>query len=69
MENTDRTEIGISKIHSNGRVQVPKEVRTKMDLNDGNKVIWYINRLGDVCIRKTITREAPKGIRYPEPER
>lgn len=33
--------IDMTKMHSNGRVQVPAQIRRQLGLQDGNNVFWY----------------------------
>jgi AbrB family looped-hinge helix DNA binding protein len=52
--------IAISRVHSNGRVQVPKEVRVRLNLEDGDKVAFIEGEDGRIYIDKLIPRKAAK---------
>lgn len=49
---SDKSGINITKVHSNGRVQIPIEIRKDMGLSDGDKVYWFQDSLGRVFIEK-----------------
>jgi len=49
---SDKSVIDITKVHSNGRVQIPVEIRKDMELSDGDKVRWFQNSQGHFCIEK-----------------
>jgi len=49
---SDKSVIDITKVHSNGRVQIPVEIRRGMGLSDGNKVCWFQDSKGRVFIEK-----------------
>ena len=49
---SDKSVIDITKVHSNGRVQIPVEIRKDMELSDGDKVCWFQDSLGYVYIEK-----------------
>lgn len=36
-----RDVLSISKVFQHGKTQVPKEVRNALNLNDGDKILWY----------------------------
>ena len=54
----------ISKVHSKGRVQIPLEIRNELNLKDGDKVLWFMNFDGKICLEKV--KEKPK-IRFIAP--
>ena len=60
MSISDKTEIDITKIHSNGRVQIPIEVRRQLNISDGDKIIWF-KELGRIYIEKV---GKGRGVRY-----
>lgn len=40
----------LAKVTSKGQVTVPVEIRQKLNINDGNKILFYENDLGQVII-------------------
>ena len=40
----------LAKVTSKGQVTVPVEIRQKLNINDGNKILFYENELGQVII-------------------
>ena len=62
---SDKTVIDITKVHSNGRVQIPVEVRKDLELSDGDKVCWLQDSQGRVFIEKL--GEKRKRGRYTAP--
>lgn len=46
------TIIGIYKVQDRGRVQIPPEVRTKLDIKDGDKIFWIKGYDGKFTIVK-----------------
>jgi AbrB family looped-hinge helix DNA binding protein len=52
------TIIAISKMYGNGRVQVPKEVRVRLNLEDGDKVAFIEGEDGRIYIDKLIPRKS-----------
>jgi len=57
---SDKLVIDITKVHSNGRTQIPSEIREKKGLSDGDKVRWFQDSLGHTCIEK-VGAEIKKG--------
>ena len=49
---SDKVGINITKVHSNGRVQIPIEIRKELELSDGDKVYWFQDSQGRVFIEK-----------------
>ena len=62
-----QTILNITKVHVYGRVSIPVEIRNKLEIRDGDKIIWYLNDLGDICIKK-MDIEYKKGVRYAYPK-
>jgi AbrB family looped-hinge helix DNA binding protein len=54
------TIIAISRMHSNGRVQVPKEVRVRLNLEDGDKVVFIEGEDGRIYVDKLIPKRKTK---------
>ena len=46
------TIIAISTVFQFGKTTIPKEVRAKLELNDGDKILWHINEDNNVIILK-----------------
>ena len=66
-----KTDIAISKVHSNGRVIIPSDVRKKLDIEDGDKVLWFWLGIDQqLCLEKvkTVEKDKPRG-RYTPTER
>ena len=40
----------LAKVTSKGQVTVPKEIRQKLNLNEGTKILFYQNELGQVVM-------------------
>ena len=40
----------LAKVTSKGQVTVPREIRQKLNLNEGTKILFYQNELGQVVI-------------------
>jgi AbrB family looped-hinge helix DNA binding protein len=46
------TIIAISTVFQFGKTTIPKEVREKLELKDGDKILWHINEDNNVIILK-----------------
>jgi len=53
-----KTEIDISRVHSNGRLVIPSEIRKDLGVGDGDKILWFRNGYGQLCVEKVT--EKPK---------
>lgn len=40
----------LAKVTSKGQITVPIEIRQKLNINEGNKILFYENDLGQVII-------------------
>ena len=40
----------LAKLTSKGQITIPKEIREKLSLNEGTKILFYQNELGQVVI-------------------
>lgn len=52
---TERTEdvfYGSRLIQNHGRVQIPKEVRAILEIKDGDRVYWVVDKENKVHLRK-----------------
>jgi len=45
--------LGTSKVHGRGKVVIPKEVREKIDVRDGDLVYFLEDERGEVVLRKS----------------
>lgn len=45
-------EVAVMKVYGRCRVQIPKQIRVMLDIKDGDRVLWYINDRGEVCLKK-----------------
>jgi len=46
------TIIAISTVFQFGKTTIPKEVREKLELKDGDKILWHLNEDNHVVILK-----------------
>lgn len=46
------TIIAISTVFQFGKTTIPKEVREKLELKDGDKILWHLNENKHVIISK-----------------
>ena len=46
------TIIAISTVFQFGKTTIPKEVREKLELKDGDKILWHINEDNNVILLK-----------------
>ena len=49
-------EVQISRVYGEGRTTIPKEIRERLKITDGDKLLWYINEKGEVCVKKVEER-------------
>ena len=67
----------LAKVTSKGQVTVPAEIRKKLNINDGNKILFYENEQGQIIIenanvnafhsiRKAMEGEAEKAGIYSD---
>jgi len=61
---SEKTDIAINKVHSNGRVQIPAEVREKLGIEDGDKIKWCLHKSGFIFIMRY--EKAKIGVKYEE---
>jgi len=43
--------VAMSKIFSGGQTQIPKDIRDKLNIKDGDKIVWY-EKNGDIIVKK-----------------
>ena len=65
---SDKSGINITKVHSNGRVQIPIEIREELELSDGDKIYWFQDSEGRVFIEKLGAKRERKKGRYTAPD-
>lgn len=46
------TIIAISKVFQYGKTTIPKEVRLKLDVQDGDKILWLMDENDNIIISK-----------------
>ena len=44
-------EVQVTKVYQ-GRTCIPKPIREMLNISDGDRVLWYINDRGEVCLKK-----------------
>jgi len=61
--------IAISKLFQRGKTVIPSEIRTLLNIKDGDKIVWrrdkvgsmiYIQIIGEKLVRYTPSRENPQ---------
>lgn len=58
----EMVEIGITKVHGNGRVQIPVEIRDILQIQDGDDILWIRKGFTEFTFRKA----GYKGIFKPQ---
>ena len=46
------TILAVSKIFQYGKTTVPKEVRTRLEIQDGDKLVWSVDELGTISVSR-----------------
>jgi len=59
MSGLPKTELDVVRVHSNGRIVIPVDVRKMLGIKDGDKVLLFRNLYNQVCLEKI--REGPRG--------
>jgi len=44
-------ELAVSRVFGRGKCSIPRDVREMLGVSDGDKILWYRNDRGEVCIR------------------
>jgi len=44
--------LGVAKVHGNGRIQLPKQVRERLKVEDGDYVYFYVEK-GKIVVEKS----------------
>ena len=61
-----KTAISIAKVHSNGRIIIPSDVRKRMGIEDGDRVLWFWSGIDErLCLEK-VEQAKPRGRYTPE---
>ncbi len=58
--------IATTKVFDRGKTTIPSEIRRRMNLSDGDKLVWKRDNLGRYFIDKAIRRE--RGVRFSIPD-
>jgi len=58
----DYVEVSITEVHGGGRVQIPQEIRSDLELKDGDKILWIRKGRGEYTFRKVGGQPAFKPI-------
>jgi AbrB family looped-hinge helix DNA binding protein len=45
--------LGVSKVHNKGKVTLPKEVRKRLEVGDGDLVYFYVDERGHVVVERS----------------
>jgi len=56
--------IGVSKVHGNGRIHIPVEVRKKLNISDGDKIVFIRDITGKIFIIKSTDESIRYSITY-----
>ena len=51
-ERIDGEIVGVRQIQDHGRIQIPKMVRNKLQLKDGDNAYWIEDKEGKIVLRK-----------------
>jgi len=46
------TILSVSKIFQYGKTTIPKEVRVRLDIGDGDKLVWSLDDVGSIMVSK-----------------
>lgn len=46
------TILSVSKIFQYGKTTIPKEVRLRLDIRDGDKLVWSLDDVGSIMVSK-----------------
>ena len=46
------TILSVSKIFQYGKTTIPKEVRIRLDIGDGDKLVWSLDDVGSIMVSK-----------------
>jgi hypothetical protein len=54
--NMKESVFAVSKIFQYGKTTVPKPVRVRLDVKDGDKMIWSVDDLGNITVSKVLDK-------------
>lgn len=60
------SEIGIGSITTKGQITIPKEIRDRLDLKEGDRII-FVMESGQATIRKAPTEKLSQILRRQKP--
>ncbi len=46
------TTIAVTKVFQNGKTTIPKEVRLRYHIKDGEKIVWSIDETGKLTVSR-----------------
>lgn len=52
-----KIEVAVSRVFGRGKTTVPRDVRERLGLRDGDRILWYINDRDEVCVARIPRRE------------
>lgn len=55
-------EVAITEVHSNGRVQIPADIRLDLEIVDGDKILWIRKASKEYTFRKVGAKPAFKPV-------
>ena len=51
------TIVAVTKVFQNGKTTIPKEVRSRFNINDGETIVWSLDETGRLVVSKgTLSR-------------
>lgn len=59
--------MNLAKVSSNGQITVPVEIRRKLNIKEGDKIIFLENANGDIILQnssRVAIREAQAALKY-----
>ena len=60
----ERVILAVAKVHGKGRVQIPKQVREALKIEDGGRVYFIQDELGRIYIEKAPTLRRERKGKY-----
>ena len=55
------TILSVSKIFQYGKTTIPKEVRIRLDIGDGDKLVWSLDDVGSIMVSKGHSENSQNG--------
>jgi len=56
------TILSVSKIFQYGKTTIPKEVRLRLDIGDGDKLVWSLDDVGSIMVSKGHSENSQNGV-------